>query len=227
MRQIFAHKIFNQLLVIVFVVIVLLIGIKQKDMTLRQSLLKTLYPVVMFFGKIFPSKHAVLFNDKNIPPAISFYQLKAIANNGDTINFETFKGKKVLIVNTASDCGFTRQYDELENLHLQYKDKLIILGFPANDFKEQEKKNDADIATFCKLNYGVSFMLMKKSHVVKNGEQNEVFTWLSDASKNGWCNQQPVWNFSKYLIDENGILTNFFVQTVSPLNKKVIKAIGN
>ena len=207
------------------VLVVALLLVKQKDMTFRQSILKTLYPVIMFFGKIFPSKHAALVNDKFIQPSVAFYQLKAIANNGDTISFEKFNGKKVMIVNTASDCGYTGQYDELEKLHQQYKDSLVILGFPANDFKEQEKKKDNEIASFCKINYGVTFQLMKKSHVIKSTEQNEVFKWLSDSTKNGWCNQQPVWNFSKYVINENGVLTNFFAQTISPLDKKVIDAI--
>jgi glutathione peroxidase len=132
------------------------------------------------------------------------------------------KGKKVLIVNTASDCGFTGQYDELEKLHQQYKDKLIILGFPANDFKEQEKGDDAGIAEFCKVNFGVTFQLMQKSHVVKSAEQNPVFAWLSHKEKNGWCEQQPVWNFSKYLINEEGVLVGFYAQTVSPLSIQLI-----
>ncbi|MGL1283100.1 glutathione peroxidase, partial [Vibrio parahaemolyticus] len=85
---------------------------------------------------------------------------------GDTLLFESLRGKKVLIVNTASDCGYTGQYAELEKLNQQYKDKLVILGFPANDFKEQEKRNDKEIAEFCKVNYGVTFTLLKKSSVI-------------------------------------------------------------
>lgn len=215
----------KKIIIIATVLLVALLLIKQKDMTFRQSILKTIYPVIMFFGKLFPSKHAMLVNDKHIQPSFSFYELKAIANNGDTINFEQFRGKKIMIVNTASDCGYTAQYDELEKLHQQYKNNLVILGFPANDFKEQEKKQDDEIASFCKINFGVSFQLMKKSHVVRGIEQNEVFKWLSDSTRNGWCNQAPVWNFSKYVINEKGMLTNFFAQTISPLNKKVIEAI--
>jgi glutathione peroxidase len=225
MPKLFTNKIFTKLFITTIVVIALVTVTIQKNMTFRQSLLKTLYPVIMFFGKIFPSNHAMLVNDKFIQPSVAFYQLKAIANNGDTVNLEQFKGKKVLIVNTASDCGYTGQYDELEKLHMQYKDKLVVLGFPANDFKEQEKKKDDEIASFCKLNYGVSFRLMKKSQVIKGTGQNEVFEWLSDSTKNGWCNQQPLWNFSKYLINEDGVLTNFFSQTISPLDKKVIRAL--
>ncbi len=215
----------KKIIIVTTVLLFALYLVKQRDMTFRQSILKAIYPVVMFFGKIFPSKHAALTNDKFIQPSFEFYQLKAIANNGDSISFEQFRGKKVLIVNTASDCGYTAQYDELEKLHQQNKENLVILGFPANDFKEQEKKKDNEIASFCKINYGVSFQLMKKSHVVKGEAQNAVFNWLSDSAKNGWCNQPPVWNFSKYLINEQGVLVNFFAQTVSPLDKKVIDAI--
>ena len=143
------------------------------------------------------------------------------------LDLHQYKGKKILLVNTASDCGFTAQYDELEKLYQQYKDRLVIIAFPANDFKEQEKKDDPSIATFCKLNYGISFPLMQKSHVIKGAEQNAVFQWLSDAKLNGWCDQQPVWNFSKYLINEEGELTHFFAMTVSPLGKEVVGALSN
>ncbi|MBA4197169.1 MAG: glutathione peroxidase [Chitinophaga sp.] len=194
-------------------------------MTLRQSILKTFYPVIMFLGKLFPSAHAVLENKQQINPTVSFYSLQATTNNGDIISFEAFKGKKVLIINTASDCGFTAQYDELEKLHELYKDSLIMLAFPANDFKQQEKGTDAEIAAFCKKNYGISFNLMQKCTVVKNENQHPVFSWLSSSDKNGWCNQAPTWNFNKYLINENGVLLNYFDKTVSPLSKKVLAVV--
>ena len=215
----------KKLLIISAIILIALILIKRKDMTWRQSFLKTVYPLVMLKGKLFPNKKAIQVNSNNIKPLTSFYELKATGNNGIPINFSLFKGKKVMIVNTASDCGFTAQYDELEKLHQQYKDKLVILGFPANDFKQQEKKDDVGIAQFCKVNFGITFQLMQKSHVVKGTEQNLVFQWLADAKQNGWCNQQPVWNFCKYLINEEGVLTGFFSQTVSPLNEEVISSI--
>mgnify|MGYP002144876574 FL=1 len=129
------------------------------------------------------------------------------------------------MVNTASDCGYTGQYSELETLHQHYKNKLVVIGFPANDFKNQERKDDEAIASFCKLNYGVTFLLAKKSSVVKGAEQNIIFKWLSDSTKNGWCNTQPDWNFSKYLVDENGVLVGFFSKDVSPLDKKIVNAL--
>jgi glutathione peroxidase len=178
-------------------------------------------------SKLFPNEKSIQGNDKDIKPVTSIYELKTIANNGTVVDFSQFKGKKILIVNTASDCGFTPQYTELEKLHRQYKDKLVVLGFPANDFKEQEKENDSSIAEFCKINFGVTFQLMHKSQVIKGPEQNPVFYWLTHQEMNGWCDQPPVWNFSKYLVNEEGVLTNFFAQTVSPLSDAVQKAIKN
>ncbi len=218
-------QLFIKLMIAIVVILLVAFMLKRKEMTFRQSLLKAVYPIVMFFGKVFPSKHAVMINDKQILPTTSLYDFVQTDIKGDTVHFSQFKGKKIMIVNTASDCGFTAQYDQLESLSKQYRDKLVIIGFPANDFKNQEKGDNQSISQFCKLNYGVTFLLMKKSHVVKGPEQNEIFNWLSDSTKNGWCNQQPVWNFSKYVINENGVLTNFFSNMVSPLDKKVIKSI--
>jgi glutathione peroxidase len=128
-------------------------------------------------------------------------------------------------VNTASDCGYSNQYNQLQELSQKYKDKLVVLGFPANDFKEQEKGSDQEIAAFCKANYGVSFPLMSKSVVIRSDQQNPVFQWLTDSSRNGWNNKQPGWNFSKYIVDEKGMLTHYFGSSVSPLSKDVLKAI--
>ena len=210
-------------LIFIFLAIALAITlpIKKKDMTWRQNILKALYPVIMLKGKIFGNQKDIKLNVNQSAPTESFYNLSAIKNNGDTLAFSSLKGKKVLIVNTASDCGFTGQYEELEKLHQQFGDRLIVLGFPANDFKEQEKKSDTAIAEFCKINYGVSFQLMQKSHVIKGPEQHPVFKWLSNASANGWSNHQPVWNFSKYIIDENGALQAFYTQMVSPLDQSI------
>jgi len=172
------------------------------------------------------SKNLVLHNSTNVKPKTPFYDLQEMANNGATINFEQFKGKKVLIVNTASDCGYTGQYEELENLYKQYNASLVILGFPANDFKQQEKGSDEEIAQFCKINYGVTFPLIKKSTVIKSPGQNQAFQWLTDKNKNGWNDHPPVWNFSKYLVNEEGKLIYYFDPAVSPMNDVVIKAIA-
>lgn len=192
-------------------------------MTLRQSVLKTIYPLIIKAGEWFGWKSGVLQNEKNIHPLVSFYLLTALNNNGRAISFNAFKGKQVLLVNTASDCGYTAQFNELQKLHEQHGDKLVILGFPANDFKEQEKGTDAEIVQFCKVNFGVTFQLMKKSQAVKGTQQSEVFKWLSNKNKNGWNDNAAEWNFSKYLVNEQGILTHYFAPAVSPLSDAVRK----
>jgi glutathione peroxidase len=193
------------------------------DMTIRQKFLKAIYPLLVW-GR---GKKAKQFGNEHAKANAPFYSLKATANNGTEFDFAQLKGKKVLLVNTASNCGFTPQYDDLQKLHEQFQNKLVILGFPANDFKEQEKGTDDDIAQFCKINFGVTFPLMKKSIVVKGSEQNPVFKWLSDSTLNGWSNKQPSWNFSKYLINEAGELVHYFDPAISPLSKEVVSAIEN
>lgn len=212
--------------VILIVVGLFLLFIKRNNMTWRQSFLKTFYPLVMLPGKIFGTQKIMLQNTAQLKPITSFYELTATGNHGEPINFSQFRGKKVLIVNTASDCGYTGQYAELESLYQQHKDKLVVIAFPANDFKQQEQRNDEAIAEFCKVNYGVSFPLMKKSSVVPGTQQDPVFQWLTKASLNGWCNQTPLWNFNKYLVNEHGVLQGFFPSSESPLGKEISGAIN-
>jgi glutathione peroxidase len=207
-----------------FVIYVQIANRNAKNMTFRQKLLKTIYPALMWVTKS-TGKNSKVLNSNQTKAMQSFYNLADTLNNGTAFNFENLKGKKVLLVNTASDCGYTNQYDDLQKLSEQYKDKLIVLGFPANDFKEQEKGSDEEIAQFCKLNFGVTFPLMKKSSVIQSANQNNVFKWLSDASLNGWCSQQPTWNFSKYLVNENGELVKYFDPSISPLDSEVKNAI--
>lgn len=216
-------KIFFVIVIIIagFFVYVMIVNRNSTHMTLRQKFLKAVYPAFMWLS----GKKAKAFSNHQAQPKVSFYSLKPVLNNGTSYDLSQLKGKKVLLVNTASNCGYTNQYDDLQKLYEQEKDKLVILGFPANDFKEQEKGSDEDIAQFCKLNFGVTFPLMKKSVVVKGTEQNEVFKWLSDSTLNGWSNKQPSWNFSKYLVNEEGQLTNYFDPSVSPLSNEVLSAI--
>ena len=223
MRTLFKNKksVMIKFAIVFGVIVGSVLVMKKKDMSYRQSILKSMYPVIMFPGKLMGAKNASKLNTENKQPQKDFYALQAILNNGDTLSFETFRGKKVLLVNTASDCGYTGQYKELEALYQQHKDNLNVVGFPANDFKGQEKKSDADIASFCKVNYGVTFLLMRKGSVVKGSEQQSVYEWLSSANANGWCNQAPVWNFCKYVVSEDGVLQAYFPQTVSPLDEAV------
>jgi len=197
---------------------------KKQGMSYRQSILKTIYPAIMWSGKG-AGKKQIQFNKENKTPIVSFYNLTTKDINGKDFSFASLKGKKVLIVNTASDCGFTGQYEALEKLQEKYAESLVVIGFPANDFKGQETKDNESIAAFCKKNYGVSFPLMAKSIVIKKNQQNEVFKWLSDRSINGWNEQEPAWNFCKYLINEEGTLTHYFPMTVDPLDAPVIEAI--
>jgi glutathione peroxidase len=212
-------------IIVIPLLVVAVLLMKKKDMSYRQSVLKSIYPLIMLPGKMFGSKNAIQKNTAQVQPLVDFYSLKIELNDGSILDVNQLKGKKIILVNTASDCGYTAQYAELEKLYQQHKDQLVIIGFPANDFKEQEKKDDAAIAEFCKINYGVTFYLAKKSQVVKGTEQNPVFTWLSSKEKNGWCNQEPKWNFCKYLVDQHGVLTHFFAQSVSPLDPQVADLI--
>ncbi len=193
-------------------------------LSLKQKALKVIYPLFIW-AKQKSTKEQWLHNERHIVPPMSFYSLTAMLSDGKELSFESLKGKKVLLVNTASDCGYTPQYAELQKLYQHAREDLVIIGFPANDFKEQEKGSDAEIASFCSRNYGVSFPLAKKAVVVKGEGQHPVFQWLSKKEMNGWNEKAPSWNFSKYLIYENGELVNYFDPAVSPLSEEVISAI--
>ena len=171
-------------------------------------------------------KAGVQTNVNNVSPYLSFYSLKAVLVNGTDFDFSTLKGRKVLLVNVASDCGYTPQYAELEKLFQSYKQNLVILAFPANDFKGQEPGNEKEIDEFCKKNYAVSFSLFQK-HSVLEPDQHEVFRWLSHKNKNGWNDLPPSWNFCKYLVDENGRLQYFFAPYISPLSDEIVKAVNS
>lgn len=219
-------KRFFILLLLIFIsllVYVEIINWNSKNMTYRQKFLKAVYPAWMWFTKLTGKNSAKLTQKKEAP--VSFYTLNTVLNNNDTVNFSSFQGKKILLVNTASNCGYTNQYNDLQQLANQFIDSLLVIGFPANDFKEQEKGTDEEIAEFCKVNFGVTFPLAKKSVVIKSAEQNPVFQWLSDPAKNGWNSKAPTWNFSKYLVNEKGQLVHYFDPSISPVSEDVIKAI--
>ena len=193
-------------------------------MTARQKFLKIIYPLWMWFAGKKGMNTKNLSNQKEMP-SVSFYSLKDTAIDGSVFDFEQLKGKKIMLVNTASDCGYTGQYDDLQKLSETYKGKLVVIGFPANDFKEQEKGTDEEIASFCKINFGVSFPLMKKSSVIKGTNQNKVFEWLTNPIMNGWNKQWPSWNFCKYIVDEEGRLIHYFGSTIDPLGKEITTAL--
>lgn len=155
----------------------------------------------------------------------SFYSLQAVANDGSAFSFNQLKGKKVLIVNTASRCGFTPQYAKLQELYAKYKGNgFVILAFPANDFLKQEPGSNQEIRQFCTEKYEVTFPLMEKISV-KGEDMSPVYQWLTQKSKNGAMDSKVSWNFQKYLIDENGNLVKVLQPSVKPDDPQIINFI--
>ncbi|CAN5339049.1 glutathione peroxidase [soil metagenome] len=150
----------------------------------------------------------------------SIYNFKVEALDGGTINFKSFKGKKILIVNTASKCGYTPQYEQLQKLYTTYSDKLVIVGFPANNFGEQEPGSSIEIQTFCTQKYGVTFPMAAKVSV-KGGDIHPLFKWLTTKSLNGVLDADIKWNFTKFLLDENGKLIKKFDSKVTPMSADI------
>ena len=152
------------------------------------------------------------------------YQFKVTALDGTVIDFSAFRGKKILVVNTASECGYTPQYEGLQKLYVSHKDKLVIVGFPANDFGKQEPGSNTEISTFCKKNYGVTFPMAAKISV-KGQEMAPIYHWLTEKDKNGFMDSQVKWNFQKYLINEQGHLVAWFPSKTTPDNPELLSAI--
>jgi glutathione peroxidase len=162
----------------------------------------------------------------NVNPSTSFYDFSMHSlETGEVIDFSVFKGKKVVLVNVASKCGYTPQYADWEAFHKAHGDKIVVLGFPANNFMGQEPGTNEEIAEFCSKNYGVSFQMFEKISV-KGDDQHPLYQWLSQKNKNGWNDQAPSWNFCKYVVDENGKLANFFASGVKPGDAEFRKAVG-
>lgn len=176
-----------------------------------------------------------IFSDKKVKAAApssgsaskgSLYDFSATSLDGKQVNLKDFAGKKVVILNVASRCGFTPQYADWEAYYKKHKDRVVILGFPANDFMGQEPGSEEDIATFCQKNYGVSFPMFAKASVIKGPGQHPLFKWLSTKEQNGWNDKEPTWNFCKYVINEKGQLTHFFGSKVTPSDADFQKAMG-
>jgi glutathione peroxidase len=149
------------------------------------------------------------------------YQFKVPALDGGTIDFSTFKGKKILIVNTASECGYTPQYEDLQKLYSTYKDKLVIVGFPANNFGQQEPGTNDQIKEFCKKNYGVTFPMAAKISV-KGDDIAPIYKWLTHKELNGIMDAEIKWNFTKFLLDEKGVLIAKFDSKVKPMSDDIV-----
>lgn len=189
-------------------------------MSLRRSLLRWVYPFLMFVNS--RKKGNVIEGDH--PPITSFYDLSATLNSGEVVAFSAFRNRKVLVVNTASDCGYTHQYKALKQLAEIYP-QLVILLFPSNDFKEQERGSDEAIAQFCETQYGLNLPLIKKCVVRDKEGSHPIYQWLSGSAQNGWNDLAPQWNFWKYLINEKGHLTHVMQSGVDPLSKTMRDAL--
>ena len=152
----------------------------------------------------------------------TIYDFKVESLDGNEINFADFKGKKILIVNTASECGFTPQYADLEKLSKDYADNLVVVGFPANNFGGQEPGSNKEIGAFCEKNFGVTFPMAAKVSV-KGDDTAPIFKYLIEKELNGVKNSAILWNFTKFLIDENGHLIDSYISTTKPTSDSITK----
>lgn len=178
--------------------------------TLKITLLMALFN---FFG-----------NAQTVTPKESLYDIKIEDINGKLLDLNQYKGMKILFVNVASKCGFTNQYEGLQELYSNNKEKLIVIGIPCNQFGSQEPGTKTEIQSFCKLNYGVDFPMTEKVDV-KGDTQHSLYGWLTDKEKNGKMNSSVKWNFQKYLVDEEGRLIDVFYSTTKPMSSKITKLL--
>ena len=155
----------------------------------------------------------------------SFFDFTVNSLEGQPVSLAQFRGKKIIVLNVASKCGYTPQYADWEKFYSENKDEVVILGFPCNDFLGQEPGTAAEIAEFCQKNYGVTFPMFEKVSV-KGKNKSPLYQWLTDPAQNGWNSKEPGWNFCKYLINEKGELTHFFDSKVKPSSEEFIAAIG-
>jgi glutathione peroxidase len=155
----------------------------------------------------------------------SFYDFTVNDLSGKPTSLKDFQGKTVILINVASKCGFTPQYADWQKFHEEHGDKVAVLGFPANDFMSQEPGSSEEIAEFCQKNYGVTFKMFEKV-TVTGKDKAPLYDWLSKKELNGWNNQEPTWNFCKYLINKEGKLTHFFESKITPNTPEFLQAVG-
>ncbi len=184
-------------------------------MSIKRNL-KGIYRTVRNY--VFPIRKA---NGKAVG---SLYEFTFLDDAGEKIDLTNYKGKKLLIVNTASACGFTGQYSEMQQLSEKFKDKVNVIAFPCNDFGKQEKGTNEEIQSFCSMNYDVKFKVFEKIKI-KQATESNLFYWLSHSKYNGWNDQAPLWNFWKFLIDENGKLIVVFPSRINPNGPTIRKLI--
>jgi glutathione peroxidase len=168
----------------------------------------------------------IFSNSPELSMNASIYDFKMKNIDGKEIDFSSFQGKKIMVVNVASKCGYTPQYEALQELYEKYSDKIVILGFPANNFGGQEPGTNEEIKSFCSENYGVTFPIFQKISV-KGFDKDPLYRWLSDPALNGWNDKEPSWNFCKYILDEKGKLLKFFPSAVTPMDEQIIQLINS
>lgn len=169
-------------------------------------------------------KEATNLNQSIMQPKTSIYTIAINNLNGDPINLADYKGKKILFVNVASECGFTPQYKDLQELHKTYGEKLVVIGLPCNQFGEQEPGNASEIQDFCSKNYGVEFLITEKIDV-KGANQHPLYAWLTNKDLNGSKSSTVKWNFQKYLVDEQGNFIDFYYSITNPLATEITSKI--
>ncbi|WP_226064854.1 glutathione peroxidase [Kaistella polysaccharea] len=189
--------------------------------------MKKLFILLLASGAMLQScknsnKNTAQVNTTNDTMLKTLYDYKVESLDGKEINFADYKGKKVLIVNTASECGFTPQYADLEKLSKDYADKVVVVGFPANNFGGQEPGSNAEIGAFCEKNFGVTFPMAAKVSV-KGDDIAPIFKFLTEKEMNGVKNTAILWNFTKFLIDENGHLIDSYISTTKPTSDSITK----
>ena len=195
----------------------------------RSVILMTLiYAALSFFGCKHIKSKPENINMDGKPTFYEFLEANPSAKiksiDGTEVDFSQFKGKKVLIVNTASECGYTPQYKELQALYETYKDKLVILGFPANNFGGQEPGTNEEIKKFCTQEYSVTFPMFEKISVAGD-DMAPIYKWLTSKDQNGWNDETPKWNFNKYMLDENGNLIKYYSSKVKPMSEDIVSQL--
>lgn len=178
-----------------------------------------IFTIALLLASIFQS---CAQEKKNELKPLNMYDIAIKSLTGEKIDLNKFKGKKILFVNVASECGFTPQYKDLQKLHETYKDKLVVIGLPCNQFGNQEPGSATQIKSFCEKNYGVDFLITEKIDV-KGEKQHPLYAWLTQKEKNGLMNSSVKWNFQKYLVDENGKLIDVYYSITTPLSEKIVK----
>lgn len=156
----------------------------------------------------------------------SIHQFKVAGINGKEVNFAHFKGKKIIVVNVASECGYTSQYQQLQELYKEFQDKLVIVGIPSNDFGGQEPGSNEEIQAFCTLNFGVKFPMTTKVAIL-GASPHPIYQWLTSKAQNGVLESEVSWNFQKYLLDESGQLVQFYPSSVSPFDDAILEWLTN